>query len=165
MSDLTYAKILFELSELEFSGVVQFFNVNDPLLDSQLSDHLRRARSLLPRACLYLSTNWDLHRVQPLEAQLFEVEKLYAAGLNALNVNDYSGRNEYQELVNVAAARLNLKHKNVHYWQNHGPRARVISCGGIPAEFHNWTGYVQIASAKNSRPAGATALGPRATWW
>lgn len=87
MDEGQYLKILRELSEIEYDGMVGYARYGEPLADRIFLDRVRQAREILPKAVLHAQTNGDYVS----EAYLKE---LGDAGLNSLNIQIYVGKNE-----------------------------------------------------------------------
>jgi MoaA/NifB/PqqE/SkfB family radical SAM enzyme len=142
MSDALYAKILAELEEIKFSGTIQWFYVNEPLLDKKWKKRLTALRKACPRATIHVTTNWDTEFKKNVAEQFGTILDLFEAGVNSLNINDYSDRG-YQNLVdsviNVHGARKGIETGD-HAWKQLGPRKKHLSVGGIPKKIHSWGG-------------------------
>lgn len=100
MSDETFSKIIDELVELGFDGVLQMFFLNEPLLDPNIRLRIQEARDKLPKkVTIYTSTNGDvlasLEKGQPGRGSR-RVDSLFEAGLNCLNLNIYDETEENQ---------------------------------------------------------------------
>src|SRR5262245_6641940 len=59
MDEALYLRILSELAEIDYCGIVNFNRYNEPLADRVILDRLRQARALLPKATLQTYTNGD----------------------------------------------------------------------------------------------------------
>lgn len=140
MPDELYAKILYELGELQFSGVVQWFFVNEPLIDKNHLVRIAQLRAACRRVTIHVTTNWDVMHKRPDEDQLIEIDSLFAAGVNSLNLNDYDHRG-YERIVKLAGKRFKVPVVN-HNWKKLRPTEHVLSCGPLPEKLHSWTGYV-----------------------
>jgi radical SAM protein with 4Fe4S-binding SPASM domain len=78
-----YRKVIDELMELEFKGVVGYDVNNDPLLFKELPAFIKYARSHLPNAWIRVLTNG-----KALDEDI--AAALLAAGINELSINDYN---------------------------------------------------------------------------
>lgn len=140
MSDDMYASILDELRALEFDGVVQWFYLNEPLMDRDYLRRIEMLRVACPRVTIHLTTNWDTMHRKPPEEQIYAMGQLFRVGVNSLNLNDYDARG-YARVV-AKAANAHGADLVDHCWKRLSPRKRVISCGPLPEKLHNWSGYV-----------------------
>ena len=77
-----FEKIIDELVELNFSGRISLYEINESLTDPRIFDFLSKAKRKLPHAFHFLITNGDL-----LDKE--KGEKLFKAGLDELWVNCY----------------------------------------------------------------------------
>lgn len=128
MSDPLYDSLVKQLAG--FTGVVQWFFVNEPLLDRKRHERIAMLRAAAPKCCIHLTTNWDVMWRKSEAEQLAEVERLFAAGVNSLNLNDYEGRGYHWML-----SRVNAKTGD-HCWKR--IRGRYFSVGPLPTKLHSW---------------------------
>lgn len=84
MDEALYLRILSELAEIQYRGIVNFNRYNEPLSDRVVLDRLRQARALLPKAVLQTYTNGDYLTRGYLE-------ELHAAGLDRIFIMTYLG--------------------------------------------------------------------------
>tara|TARA_R110000824_G_scaffold58288_1_gene157705 strand:- start:212 stop:1090 length:879 start_codon:yes stop_codon:yes gene_type:complete len=140
MTDELYDKILNELHDLNFQGVVQWFFLNEPLLDRNWYARIEALRKACPRVSIHLTTNWDTMYKKDNKVQLETIESLFKAGVNSLNLNDYDARG-YEHIVVQAAEELHVERVD-HCWKKLSPHKHVISNGPLPEQLHNWSGYV-----------------------
>jgi MoaA/NifB/PqqE/SkfB family radical SAM enzyme len=85
MPEALYLRILRELAEIEYEGVVTYSRYNEPLSDRIILHRIQQAREILPKAHLMTYTNGDyLTRDY--------IDDLRAAGLNSLNVSPFPKR-------------------------------------------------------------------------
>lgn len=141
MSDELYAKILAELAEMKFAGTVQWFYVNEPLLDKKWESRLKALRMACPKATIHVTSNWDTEHAKTLETQIGTIRRLFEAGVNSLNLNDYSKRGYGRLLDIVINAGLHDIETGDHSWKHLGPKKRHLSIGGEPKRIHSWGGH------------------------
>lgn len=79
-----FTKIIDELCLINFAGRIAFFMTNEPLLDDRLFEMIDYARKKSPRFFLDITTNGRLLTLEKLD-------KLFALGLDNININDYRG--------------------------------------------------------------------------
>jgi MoaA/NifB/PqqE/SkfB family radical SAM enzyme len=147
MSDTLYNKILTELHDLNFQGVVQWFFLNEPLIDRNWYARIKALRQACPRVSIHLTTNWDTMHKATYDEQLSTVKRLFDAGVNSLNLNDYDARG-YEQIVEHVVKELRIQ-KVEHCWKKLSPKKRVISNGPLPEQLHNWSGYVDDTKITN----------------
>lgn len=82
MPEDLYVKVLDELAEIGFDGMISYSRYNEPLADSIILTRLEQARKIVPDAVLHTNTNGDFVTLEYLEA-------LARAGLDSLNVQVY----------------------------------------------------------------------------
>lgn len=156
MSDDLYESILNQLAELKFSGVIQFFYLNEPLMDKERFYKLSLLRLACPDSTIHLTTNGDT--LKDYYSFATEVDKLFEVGVNSLNFNIYDdSKKVYFEWV----ARYYINDKKistgVHNWKHIFPE-KFLSVSDMrnPEHLHNWSGTFDYGSAtdlKCSRPA------------
>jgi radical SAM protein with 4Fe4S-binding SPASM domain len=78
-----FHKIIADLKRLDYSGKVNFFVNNEPLLDNRLAEFIRHVRSELPKASAEVHTNG-----LKLNARIGR--ELMEAGLQVLYINNYT---------------------------------------------------------------------------
>lgn len=150
MSDELYGKILKELRELKWVGTVQWFFLNEPLLDKQHLHRIVMLRAASPKSTIHVTTNWDIYHKQPFGKQLERIQMLFDAGVNSLNLNDYSNRG-YQKLIEgYSLIDRDCEIRN-HTWQRLSPKKRVLSSGPLPRKYQSWTGYYTGPHQANGR--------------
>jgi MoaA/NifB/PqqE/SkfB family radical SAM enzyme len=157
MSDAVYTKIVDELAALNFSGVVQWFYLNEPLLDRNHLQRIAQLRRACPKVTIHLTSNWDTMYKRTDAQQIAHIRALFDAGVNSLNLNDYDARG-YARLLPQAAS-ISGAVINDHNWKKLGPRKRVLSCGPLPEKLHTWSGYV--ADTKDIPSQGGKGKCPR----
>lgn len=100
MSDATWRSIMTTLKEVRFDGVVQMFLLNEPLLDKSIHAKIAEIRAACPRSSIYVSTNGDpLLKGVDLATSLEHAVKLYAAGVNTINLNIYDEGDQHERYV------------------------------------------------------------------
>ena len=92
MSKSLYIKIIKELSDINFSGVIIPFLANEPFLDERIFEFVEIARKYCPNAHIRLATNASV-----LTEEKFH--KIFEKGLDSLNINTY-GRKKVIEKIN-----------------------------------------------------------------
>lgn len=85
MSDETIVKIANELQQLDYSGGIFLFDINEPLQDARLCEIIEIFNSKCPRAFLSIATNGDL-----LTETIYQ--KLINAGLDRIVIDIYDDR-------------------------------------------------------------------------
>lgn len=84
----TLRKILNDLAKINYSNRVSLFNNNEPFLDKRIYEIVKLTRKYLPKAYIELKSNGTLLNQE-------KVIKVFAAGLDMLNINDYSKNNAH----------------------------------------------------------------------
>jgi MoaA/NifB/PqqE/SkfB family radical SAM enzyme len=82
-----YLRILEQLSEINYRGMISYSRYNEPLADPIILRRLEQARALLPEALLHTNTNGDYLTPGYLE-------ELATAGLRSLNIQIYLGNDD-----------------------------------------------------------------------
>lgn len=144
MSDAIFDKIVSELEQLGYDGSVDMHGINEPLLDKKLEARLIDLRARCPRCFIQLSTNWDVMSRRPVDQQVERLKLLLDAGVNRLNVNDYSNRGDAERLSPSAGYLEAVVEPNS--WRKGKPTDRLLTFGPFAAPFtkiHNWGGYFE----------------------
>lgn len=84
MSRNLFSKIIEELKDLSYSGILLFSGFSEPLLHKEIVDFVSLARKALPSAHVEIITNGDL-----LTAE--KIRTIFQAGLNRMVVSVYDG--------------------------------------------------------------------------
>jgi MoaA/NifB/PqqE/SkfB family radical SAM enzyme len=90
-----YHRIIAQLHDLDFSGRISPYLMNESLLDKRLPDLITYARRRCPQSWLALNTNGDA-----LSENL--IIRLFEAGLNCMDVNAYDNPAQYAAYVTLA---------------------------------------------------------------
>ena len=90
-----YHRVVDQLHELEFSGRISPYLMNEPLLDKRLPDLIAYTRAGCPESWISINTNGDALS-EDLACRLFD------AGLNSLDVNAYDSTQQYEAFVTLA---------------------------------------------------------------
>ncbi len=90
-----YHRVVDQLHELEFSGRISPYLMNEPLLDKRLPDLIAYTRAGCPESWIAINTNGDALS-EDLACRLFD------AGLNSLDVNAYDSTQQYGAFVTLA---------------------------------------------------------------
>lgn len=85
MDEALFAKVIGELAQMKFSGRIALHFFNEPLLDTEIVDKVRRLAEAAPRATIEINSNGDF-----LTKQL--AERLFDAGLGFMLVTAYNDR-------------------------------------------------------------------------
>lgn len=89
-------KLAEQLGELNYSGLILFSGFVEPLLDKNISDHLKCLREKVPHAQIEVVTNGD-----PLTKNV--LKKILNSGLNRVLVSCYDGPHQVDELRELCA--------------------------------------------------------------
>ncbi len=87
MKEEVFLKILKDLKDLNFKGIISPFEGNEPLLDKRLPDFVRLIFETLPETKCFVFTNGDL-----LTSEI--AKKLFDAGLKEIFVSMHDKKNE-----------------------------------------------------------------------
>lgn len=83
MDEELFKKIIDELSEIDYCGIIRPFFYGDPLTDERMPELVRYIKKKLPKAKVYLNTNGVA-----LSIPLYK--KLYDAGIDYLMISQYT---------------------------------------------------------------------------
>ena len=95
MAREVYHRIIDQLHDLQFTGRISPYLMNESLLDKRLPELIAYTRERCPDSWIAINTNGDA-----LSASL--LERLYDAGLNCLDVNAYDDTAQYEAYVALA---------------------------------------------------------------
>jgi radical SAM protein with 4Fe4S-binding SPASM domain len=87
-----YRKILFDLADIEYKGVILWSTFSEPLLHKGSLDLLRSTKEILPNSPIHVVSNGDVIR----KRHDFILE-LFKAGLDKLQLSLYDGEDQYRE--------------------------------------------------------------------
>jgi MoaA/NifB/PqqE/SkfB family radical SAM enzyme len=91
-----YYRVIDQLHDLDFRGRISPYLMNESLLDKRLPELIAYARRRCPQSWLAINTNGDA-----LSETL--IGRLFAAGLNCMDVNAYDNPAQYAAYVALAA--------------------------------------------------------------
>jgi radical SAM protein with 4Fe4S-binding SPASM domain len=83
MSEDTFKKIIDELAELQFGGIIYYHSNNEPFIDGRIIDFIKYGSSKVLNAKHWLYTNGTL-----LDNKKFQ--SIVESGLNYLRINNYN---------------------------------------------------------------------------
>ena len=87
MEEDVYLKIINELSEINYSGIITYSRYNEPFADRVILERIKQAREKLPNANLYTHTNGDYLTKEYLG-------EIANAGMNTLKIQYYLAKDE-----------------------------------------------------------------------
>jgi radical SAM protein with 4Fe4S-binding SPASM domain len=93
-------KIIDELSVLDYSNRLSFYNNNEPFLDERIFQFVEMAREKIPKAYLELKTNG-------IGLTIEKIIKIFNVGLDMLYINYYSDDNQFNK--NIQEVRRGLE--------------------------------------------------------
>lgn len=89
-----FEKIVRDLQEINYKGKILFSAFSEPLLHKQIEELIYIAKKYLPKIRLEMVSNGDLLTVKKLK-------KLYAAGLDTINVSMYDGAHQIEHFNKI----------------------------------------------------------------
>lgn len=140
MSDETFDVIMSQLSDLEFNGTLQLFYLGEPLLDSDIVERTRLARQACPKAKLLITSNGDLLK------QVEQIDELFDAGLNVLNVDCYDEK-VYDRALDLAvncSFDVEIEYDKVR-WKSSSVRSKimtVVDFSKLESHYHRCHSYL-----------------------
>lgn len=87
MSDGLFESICQQLEDVCWEGFVEFFVINEPLIDGTYMQKAARLRAATPRSTIYCSTNGDV--VAGQTDPVAYMTELLRSGVNSVNLNVY----------------------------------------------------------------------------
>lgn len=155
MSDELYTSICNQLADINFSGVIQFFYLNESLMDKNRFSKLNLLRESCPDSTIHLTSNGDT--IRDYESFEREVDNLFFSGVNSLNFNAYDeSKIKYFEW----GSQYWKAHPGIDYGEHNWKAIKYkhlsVSDMVNPEHLHNWTGafnYGEATEMKCSRPA------------
>jgi MoaA/NifB/PqqE/SkfB family radical SAM enzyme len=96
MSEDLYLRVLAQLSEINYEGMISYSRYNEPLADRIILRRIEQARSRLPGALLHTNTNGDYLTPAYLD-------ELASAGLGSLNIQIYLGNDDRYDHARMRA--------------------------------------------------------------
>ena len=89
-------KIVKELSDLNYKGMIIYSGYVEPLLDKRIYNCISEARKLLPEAKIEIITNGDVLNIN-------RIKKLFKSGLSTLLVSVYDGPEDEKKFYNLCS--------------------------------------------------------------
>lgn len=89
-------KIVKELSDLNYKGMIIYSGYVEPLLDKRIYNCISEARKLLPEAKIEIITNGDVLNIN-------RIKKLFKSGLSTLLVSVYDGPEDEKRFYNLCS--------------------------------------------------------------
>lgn len=89
MEEKTINKIIKDLSNLKYSGRIEFQSYNEPMRDKRLSNIVETTRKLIPKSCIMFNTNGDYIKSKE------DIKKFYDSGLNQMEINIYDKKKDH----------------------------------------------------------------------
>lgn len=108
LPETTFKKIIDQLEEMNFSGRVSLFEINEPLTDERIFDLLTYATTKLSLAWHFMTTNGDILTKE-------KIDRLFSCGLDALNICSYdeaSLQRTKEILKNITSYKNKIRHFN-----------------------------------------------------
>lgn len=101
ISSKLHEKICRELSEINYEGIVVYSGFNEPLINKECFENIKRTRKYLPNAKIELITNGDV-------LNLVRLKKLFESGLSTLLISVYDGPEDMEKFKELCiSANLN----------------------------------------------------------
>ena len=87
-------KVIQELRELDYSGVIRFSGFVEPLLDKKIYNYIKSFKKYLPNSRVEIVTNGD-----PLN--ITRLKKLFKSGLDKILISAYDGKDDVIKFQNM----------------------------------------------------------------
>jgi radical SAM protein with 4Fe4S-binding SPASM domain len=131
MSKALYVKVINELSDINFAGVIIPFLANEPFLDRRIFEFVEIAKTNCPNAHIRLATNASVLTED-------DFHKIFEKGLDSLNINTYGKKDIIEKIYSWSfneIEKLKLETGELLIHQNLCSRAFLNNmAGNIP----NW---------------------------
>lgn len=111
MDEKIFKKIVDELAEIEYAGMIRPVFYGEPLLDSRFPEWIRYIRKKLPKADIIIFTNGDL-----LTLDLYQ--RLIKAGANLFVVSNHNGNNMSENLEKLLTNFKKLSYMSGYPYQD-----------------------------------------------
>ena len=109
-----YEKLLRDLAQIDYSGIIMFSGLSEPLLHKKIYHFIRRSKEVLRKVQVEINSNGDVLNKKRLE-------KLFNHGLNTLSISLYDGPqqieyfNKMKEEVGLSNEKVILRRR---YYEN-----------------------------------------------
>jgi radical SAM protein with 4Fe4S-binding SPASM domain len=123
MSDDLFHKILYDLSDIDFEGIISPFNDNEPMLDNRIFKFIESIERILPRSKIFMFSNGDL-----LDEN--KIKHLFDSGLDRLHISLHDSR----------------KLNDIESWLNDDNYEKIRICKMYECSkdgFHNFAGEIE----------------------
>jgi MoaA/NifB/PqqE/SkfB family radical SAM enzyme len=132
MTTELFYKVVQELIDIDFDGVVQLFLLNEPTLDKTLKEKARLIRDCLPKVTIYISTNGDTfcRADDSTESSAIELTEWFDSGINVINLNTYDSGVEqhtrHRALMSYGESR-GLWEETYNKYRKHSVKKRFLA--------------------------------------
>ena len=147
ISDELHLKLCNELQELDYKGTIRYSGFVEPLLDKNIFNLIKIAKTKLPGSNIELVTNGDV-------LNLLRLKKLFTSGLNKILISAYDGKKEADKLEEICIkAKLTsnqfiVRHRYLNESQDFGITLSNRS-GSMKNGMTFGNGQIQYSSASN----------------
>ena len=90
MKEELYNKLLNDLSDVDYSGMVLFSGESEPLLHKRLDRLIKSTKDKLPKCRIEVNSNGDL-------LTLAKLKQLFESGLDTLSISMYDGPDQIEQ--------------------------------------------------------------------
>ncbi len=97
MKEDLYRKLLKDLVDIDYSGMILFSGESEPLLHKKLNHLIQKTKKALPRCRIEVNTNGDLLTFDKLR-------KLFESGLDTLSISLYDGPEQIEKFEEMRDA-------------------------------------------------------------
>jgi len=142
-------RIISNLSDLNYSGRISWFWINEPLMEKRMLEILKLTRSKCPRAFLSLITNGDL-----LNKTVYR--SLRKAGMDALGVSVYDDKtfNKIEKIMDKRIVTFDMRNISANRLENRG--------GNIKKNAYLFEeGQQQLVNKSCNRPFSMMTINPK----
>jgi radical SAM protein with 4Fe4S-binding SPASM domain len=132
-----YRKILLDLKQINYRGVILWSMFSEPTLHKEHLDFASLTKNILPKACLQLTSNGDTLKDRPER-----LSSLFKAGVDRLNLSLYDGPDQFLEFTNLRKS-AGLSTEQVKL------RRRYLAEGNYGITISNRTGLIDANSYRD----------------
>jgi hypothetical protein len=141
MSEKLFSKIIDQLVEIDFSGNVNLFINNEPLIDKRLEKFIEEVTSKLPKSTIFILTNGLLLNHDRLKS-------LYDAGLKNIIIDNYNDKmkinsNVKKMLDDIRGSEIE-KNMNIVVWLRYKNAVLTNRTGSAPNKKYKFLNFGEI---------------------
>jgi len=156
MKEKLYEKLLADLSDIDYSGMVLFSGESEPLLHKKLNQLIAGTKRAVPKCRIEVNTNGDLLTPNKLSA-------LFRAGLDTLSISLYDGPEQvknFEEMIKDAGVRSDQVLLRRRYFAEGNYGINMTNRGGLVDSDSFQSDTLEVSNSTSSFPKNQVCFYP-----